>query len=55
MTSLPLSARLSRRLDAIIRPMLRQRAIAELSRLDERLLRDIGLTRADIQTMRRMW
>lgn len=55
MTTLPLAARLSRRLNAIIRPIRRNRSMAELAHLDERLLRDIGLSRVDIQAMRRMW
>jgi uncharacterized protein YjiS (DUF1127 family) len=33
----------------------RSAAIAELSALDERLLRDIGLSRVDVDAMGRMW
>lgn len=55
MTTLPLSARLSRSLASMMRPMRRREAMAELSVLDERLLRDIGLSRIDVEAMRRMW
>ncbi len=55
MTTLPLTLRLSRGLTSLLRPMQRRASIAELSRLDERLLRDIGLCRVDVDAMRRMW
>lgn len=55
MTTLPLTARLSRNLSSLIRPMRRRRAMADLAVLDDRLLRDIGLTRIDVEAMRRMW
>lgn len=51
--TLPFS--LSRHLATLLRPARRRRALAELSRLDEHLLRDIGLSRVDVDAMRRMW
>ena len=53
MTTLPL--RFARGLSALLRPVTRQRTVAELSTLDERMLRDIGLSRVDVEQMRRMW
>lgn len=55
MTTLPLAARLSRSLASLVRPVRRRAAVAQLSTLDERLLRDIGLSRLDVEAMRRMW
>ena len=52
---LPLTVRLSRSLSSLLRPVRRHTAIAELSTLDEHLLRDIGLSRVDVDAMRRMW
>lgn len=39
----------------LARRIINQRAYAKLTDLDDRLLRDVGLTRADIERMRRMW
>lgn len=55
MTTLPLATRLARGVTTLIRPMQRRRTLAELSTLDDRLLRDIGLSRIDVDAMRRMW
>lgn len=52
---LPLNLRLTRGLAALILSVKRGRAFAELARLDERMLRDIGLSRVDVEAMRRMW
>lgn len=40
---------------AIILRFSRQRTLKRLDELDDRLLRDIGLTRGDITEMRRHW
>jgi uncharacterized protein YjiS (DUF1127 family) len=55
MTNLPLTLRFSRSLITLFSPPRRRRALAELSTLDDRLLRDIGLSRIDVDAMRRMW
>ena len=55
MNTLPLTTRLAQSFATLLRPTQRRRSIAELSNLDERLLRDIGLSRIDVQAMRRMW
>ena len=53
--TMPLTMRLSRHLSTLIRMSERHGALAELSTLDERLLRDVGLSRIDVDAMRRMW
>jgi uncharacterized protein YjiS (DUF1127 family) len=35
--------------------LVRDRALLKLHHLDDRLLRDIGLARADLETLRRHW
>lgn len=40
---------------AMLTPYRRSKAAATLSQLDDRMLRDIGLTRFDVDAMRRMW
>lgn len=55
MTTLPLSARLARGVATLTRPMRRRRAYAELATMDDHLLKDIGMTRVDVEAMRRMW
>lgn len=55
MTTLPLSARLARGLSTLTRPMQRRKAYAQLASLDDHLLKDIGLSRLDVEAMRRMW
>lgn len=55
MTTLPLSARLANGLDTLTRPLRRRHAYAQISRLDDHLLKDIGLTKVDVEAMRRMW
>ena len=42
-------------LSGLARRLVRDRALLKLHRLDDRLLRDIGLTRADLETMRHHW
>ena len=39
----------------MLTPFRRSKAAAELSELDDRLLKDIGLSRFDVDAMRRMW
>ncbi len=53
MTTLTLT--LTRGFSALLRPVKRRSAVAELSVLDDRMLRDIGLSRLDVDAMRRMW
>lgn len=55
MIALTLTKRLSFNLSTLFHPLRRRNAIAQLSALDDRLLRDIGLSRLDIDDMRRMW
>ena len=55
MTTLPLSARLATSLESLTRPLRRRRAYAQLAVLDDRMLTDIGLSRIDVDSMRRMW
>ena len=40
---------------AVMTPFRRTKAAAELSHLDDRMLKDIGLTRCDVEAMRRTW
>ncbi|MFN0195046.1 MAG: DUF1127 domain-containing protein [Aestuariivirga sp.] len=35
--------------------MFRRRTLNQLERLDDRSLRDVGLTRADIESLRNRW
>jgi uncharacterized protein YjiS (DUF1127 family) len=42
-------------LGSLLRPFRRRKVAAKLSDLDDRLLKDIGLTRFDVDAMRRMW
>ena len=37
----------------MLTPMRRRRALSQLEQLDDRLLKDIGLTRFDVDAMRR--
>lgn len=46
---------LSSGLGFMLTPLIRRRTLARLGELDDRLLKDIGLTRYDIDAMRRMW
>jgi uncharacterized protein YjiS (DUF1127 family) len=55
MTTHALTVRFSRNLIALLRPLQRRNSIAHLSSRDDRLLRDIGLRRLDVDDMRRMW
>ena len=53
--TLSLPNRLARSLTSLLQPARRHASLAELAALDERLLRDIGLSRIDVDDMRRMW
>jgi uncharacterized protein YjiS (DUF1127 family) len=55
MTTLAFTKRLSRNLSTLFHPLQRRSSIAQLSTLDDRLLKDIGLSRHDVDDMRRMW
>ena len=46
---------ISRALQRFSAAIRRRRACLNLERLDDRLLRDIGLTRANLDSMRRDW
>jgi uncharacterized protein YjiS (DUF1127 family) len=55
MKTLTLPARLAFRFGVLLRPLQRRKAYAQLNQLDDRLLKDIGLNRIDVEDMRRMW
>ena len=55
MTAPALTKLLSRNLSTLFHPMQRRSLIAQLSMLDDRLLWDIGLSRLNVDDMRRMW
>jgi len=40
---------------ALATGLVRRRTLARLSDLDDHILRDIGLTRGDLEVMRRHW
>ncbi len=51
----PALSQLALGLGSLIRPFRRKKVAAELSDLDDRMLKDIGLARFDVDAMRRMW
>ena len=55
MTILPLSSRLASSLDKLFRSARERNVHARLTQYDDHLLKDIGLTRLDVEAMRRMW
>lgn len=55
MTALSLTALVALGLGSFTRPLRRRQAAKHLSQLDDRLLKDIGLSRIDVEAMRRMW
>jgi uncharacterized protein YjiS (DUF1127 family) len=55
MTTLPLSSRLASGIGTLLRPITHRRTLEQLNRLDDHMLRDIGLRRLDVDIMRRMW
>jgi uncharacterized protein YjiS (DUF1127 family) len=55
MITLPLSTRISQSLSAFTRNLKQRRVYRQLSTMDAHLLKDIGLTPADVEGMRRNW
>lgn len=55
MTILPFSTRLASSLDKLFRPTRQRNVYSRLTQYDDHLLQDIGLTRLDVEAMRRMW
>jgi uncharacterized protein YjiS (DUF1127 family) len=55
MTILPLSTRLASSLDKLFRPLKQRNVYARLNQYDDHLLNDIGITRLDVEAMRRVW
>ena len=55
MTIQPLTTRLTSSLSVFTRAMKRRDAYRRLSEMDGHLLKDIGLTRTDVEAMRRAW
>ena len=55
MTTLSLTSRLARSFQLFTRTSPKQRNYAHIAHLDERMLDDIGLTRLDVEQIRRHW
>jgi uncharacterized protein YjiS (DUF1127 family) len=55
MTILPLATRVASRLDRLFRPLGQRDVYARLTQYDDHLLKDIGLSRLDVEAMRRIW
>ena len=55
MTILPLTTRLTSSLSLVTRAVKRRQVYRKLSVMDGHMLKDIGLTRLDVEAMRRMW
>ena len=55
MTILPLSTRIASGFGKLIDPAKRRRVYDHLSRFDDHLLRDIGVTRLDLEKLRKVW
>jgi uncharacterized protein YjiS (DUF1127 family) len=53
--STPALSRIARGIFQIATPFRRSRAVADLRELDDRMLKDVGLTRFDVDLMRRLW
>jgi uncharacterized protein YjiS (DUF1127 family) len=39
----------------VLTPIIRRRTLAQLDELDDRMLKDIGFTRFDVDAMRQLW
>jgi uncharacterized protein YjiS (DUF1127 family) len=55
MTTLPLTARLTSSFSVLSRALKRRDVYRKLNEMDGHLLKDIGLTRHDVEAMRRAW
>lgn len=55
MNLLPLSTRIVSGFGKLLNPAKRRNVYDRLSRYDDHLLRDIGLTRRDVEDLRRFW
>jgi uncharacterized protein YjiS (DUF1127 family) len=55
MTILPLATRVASSLDKLFRPASQRNVYARLTQYDDHLLKDIGLSRLDVEAMRRIW
>jgi predicted enzyme related to lactoylglutathione lyase/uncharacterized protein YjiS (DUF1127 family) len=55
MTILPLATRVASSFHKLFRPTRQRDVYARLTQYDDHLLRDIGLSRLDVEAMRRVW
>jgi uncharacterized protein YjiS (DUF1127 family) len=55
MTILPLSTRIASGLGKLLNTAKRRKVYHHLSRFDDHLLRDIGVTRLDLEDLRKAW
>ena len=55
MTMLPLATRVASSLHKLFRPTRQGHVYARLTQYDDHLLKDIGLSRLDVEAMRRVW
>jgi uncharacterized protein YjiS (DUF1127 family) len=55
MTILPLTTRLTSGISLVTRALKRRDVYHKLNTMDAHLLADIGLTRADVEGLRRAW
>ena len=55
MTMLPLATRVASGFHKLFRPTRQRDVYARLTQYDDHLLRDIGLSRLDVEAMRRVW
>jgi uncharacterized protein YjiS (DUF1127 family) len=55
MTILPLATRVASSFHKLLRPTRQRDVYARLTQYDDHLLRDIGLSRLDVEAMRRVW
>lgn len=55
MIILALTTRMASSLDKLFRPLRQRKLYARLTQYDDHLLSDMGLTRLDVEAMRRVW